>query len=86
VLQITLLNASAGVVDAIAMGRQTTPGNMQLVAFVTPSSVDTTAAATVCNAKLLPSMRPARIVALDDFPHMPNGKVISIDQVMICGD
>lgn len=50
-------------------------GVKRLVAYVTPSSVNTAEVIACCRARLLTAMVPSAVVALDALPLLPNGKV-----------
>lgn len=67
-----------GVAAAVAMVREDTPGNAQLVAYVIagePSAPTVAALRESVRQRLPEVMVPAAIVFLDRFPTTPNGKV-----------
>ncbi|SHG69585.1 non-ribosomal peptide synthetase [Streptoalloteichus hindustanus] len=64
--------------EAVALAREDTPGDRRLVGYVTRTegSSPTPSALSAFLAEFLPShMVPSAIVALDEFPVTPNGKV-----------
>ena len=50
-------------------------GTKRLVGYVTPASVETVPLLDHCRGRLVAAMVPSLIVAMDDFPLLPNGKV-----------
>jgi acyl-coenzyme A synthetase/AMP-(fatty) acid ligase/thioesterase domain-containing protein/acyl carrier protein len=70
-------------VDAAAVVvRRRSNGTNTLVAFVAPNTIEPRAVKDGLRAKLPPYMVPARIVALDALPRLPNGKV---DRLALAG-
>jgi hypothetical protein len=50
-------------------------GAYRLVGYVAPGDVDLTATDTFLRGKLLPAMVPSQLVALEQMPRLPNGKI-----------
>ncbi len=76
------LSADEHVDAAAAVVRQRSNGTNTLVAFVAPDTVDPRVVKNGLRAKLPPYMVPARVVALDALPRLPNGK---IDRLALTG-
>lgn len=62
-----------GVVAAAVVMKSTEP--KALVGFIEPGNADTSLATLHCRSKLPAFMVPARVVALDSLPRLPNGKL-----------
>lgn len=67
-----------GVRECVAVVREDTPGDQQLMAYLSAAAGATIDAAAVkdhLRATLPEVMVPAHVVVLDDLPHTPNGKI-----------
>lgn len=74
----TNLCACIGIAQAVVVVREDRPGDLRLVAYVVPSSgalVDEVALKQHLQDVLPAYMLPQHIIALDDLPHLPNGKI-----------
>lgn len=69
------LTAHPDVSEAAVLAREDTPGDQRLVAYVVGSPVEALELQDALRARLPDYMIPAAIVALDDLPRTPNGKV-----------
>jgi non-ribosomal peptide synthetase component F len=70
-----VLGAADGVQATVVSAVRDPQGKQKLVGYVTPGEVDTSAALEHCRSRLVASMVPSVIIALDAFPLLPNGKV-----------
>ena len=74
----TQLGRSAGVRECVAVVREDTPGDQQLMAYVSPAesvTLEPSALKDHLRATLPDVMIPAHVLVLDDLPHTPNGKI-----------
>ena len=74
----SVLAVQEGIEQAVAVAREDTPGDKQIVAYVRTTNgttIDETALRNVAKTTLPDYMIPTRIVALETFPVTPNGKV-----------
>ena len=74
----TQLGRSPGVRECVAVVREDTPGDQQLMAYVSPAESVTLEPAALkdhLRATLPDVMIPAHVLVLDDLPHTPNGKI-----------
>ncbi|MGY6501051.1 MAG: MupA/Atu3671 family FMN-dependent luciferase-like monooxygenase [Acidimicrobiales bacterium] len=72
------LGRLAGVRECVAVVREDTPGDQQLVAYVSHRSGETLDPASIkasLRSRLPEVMVPAHVAILDDLPHTPNGKI-----------
>ena len=72
------LAAQAGVARSVVVAREASPGDMQLVGYVTPqpgAAVDTAALRQALRADLPDYMVPQHILLLASMPLLPNGKI-----------
>ena len=72
------LGTFPGVRECVAVVREDTPGDQQLMAYVSRDgngSIDPAAVKAHLRATLPEVMVPAHISVLDDLPHTPNGKI-----------
>jgi amino acid adenylation domain-containing protein len=67
--------ASAGVRQVAAVAQGDDEAGFKLIVFVTPATVDVPALAEALRERLPEAMQPARIVALEDLPLTPSGKI-----------
>jgi amino acid adenylation domain-containing protein len=71
-----VLQKSAGVVQAVAMGWPVSEGTAKgIVAFVNGVEIDTAELKNACKASLSDYMVPSKIILMDDMPLNANGKV-----------
>jgi acyl carrier protein len=64
--------------ECVAVVREDTPGDQQLMAYVSPAESVTLEPAALkdhLRATLPDVMIPAHVLVLDDLPHTPNGKI-----------
>ena len=74
----TQLGRSPGVRECVAVVREDTPGDQQLMAYVSPAdgaALEPAALKDHLRATLPDVMIPAHVLVLDDLPHTPNGKI-----------
>jgi len=67
-----------GVRECVAVVREDTPGDQQLMAYLSPAvgtEIDPAAVKDHLRATLPEVMVPAHVTVLDDLPHTPNGKI-----------
>lgn len=67
-----------GVLECVAVVREDTPGDQQLVGYVSPSGgaeIDAAAVKEHLRATLPEVMVPGQIAVLEHLPHTPNGKI-----------
>jgi acyl-coenzyme A synthetase/AMP-(fatty) acid ligase/aryl carrier-like protein len=72
------LGRFSGVRECVAVVREDTPGDQQLVAYLSPASgadLDPAAVKDHLRATLPEVMVPSHVTMLDDLPHTPNGKI-----------
>lgn len=72
------LGRQPGVRECVAVVREETPGDQQLVGYVSTrdgGSVDANAVKDALRTTLPEVMVPGHIVVLEDLPHTPNGKI-----------
>lgn len=71
-----MLQNETAITNAVVVGREDTPGDVRLVAYVTAASeVDTKDLRAALAAQLPDYMVPSHIVTLDAFPVTPNQKI-----------
>ncbi|MDN5787306.1 phosphopantetheine-binding protein, partial [Pseudorhodobacter sp.] len=70
----TLLEAQPGVMQAVVLAREDTPGDLRLVAYLRGTAAESTLRRELA-AALPAHMVPAHFVTLDSFPLTPNRKV-----------
>lgn len=58
----------------------------QVVAFVTPMSVNKETIRDLCVSKLIPAAVPSSIISLDSFPLTPTGKINALELERIAGE
>ncbi|MGH1412297.1 MAG: MupA/Atu3671 family FMN-dependent luciferase-like monooxygenase [Pelagimonas sp.] len=71
----SLLEAQAGVTQAVVVAREDVPGDIRLVGYYTGATQDETGLRTAMGSSLPSFMVPGRFVQLDAFPLTPNKKV-----------
>jgi hypothetical protein len=72
------LGRHPGVLECVTVVREDTPGDQQLVAYVSPASgasIDVADAKARLRATLPEVMVPAHVAILPSLPHTPNGKI-----------
>lgn len=69
-----VIEAQAGVTQAVVMAREDVPGDVRLVAYVAGSAAEPGLRAALA-ARLPDHMQPQHYVAVSSFPLTPNGKV-----------
>jgi natural product biosynthesis luciferase-like monooxygenase protein len=72
------LGRDPAVLECVAVVQEETPGDQQLVAYVSPragASVEPAAVRAGLRQHLPEVMVPAHVVVLDHLPHTPNGKI-----------
>ena len=75
----------SAVAAAVAAEGGASAGNKRLVGYVTPSSLDVSAVLAHCRSCLLPTMVPSAVVAVDEFPLLPSGKVRFVQHWLLWG-
>lgn len=70
-----VLAGAPGVTHAAVKPWKDAAGAYRLVGYVAPDSVDLSATDAYLRSKLLPAMVPSQLVALEQMPRLPNGKI-----------
>ena len=70
-----VLGAADAVQAAVVSAVRDPKGKQKLVGYVTPGDVDTAAVLEHCRSRLVASMVPSVITAMESFPLLPNGKI-----------